>query len=184
MKRISLSALLLALLALATACATSQNEATAQQTIAPVTTGANDPNAAQEIAQLERDWSAAMSKGDYDTLEKMIADDAVLERANSFSNKTEYLSDKRRDVAKEKSDGVKTTETVDEVKVKPYGEVYLSYGRYTSVTAKAGKTETSRSLFLDVVAKRNGRWQFVAMTTSSITPEAPSPKTAAATTKK
>lgn len=129
-------------------------------------------NAEQEVAQMERAWSAAMSKQDIDTLSKFMADDGVfVSQTKGFNTKAESVARIKENFEKWKTEKTTSTETVDEVKVKINGETVVAYGRGTSKEEKGGKTETETFLFTDVAAKRNGQWQFIAMTTTVVKPE-------------
>jgi uncharacterized protein (TIGR02246 family) len=141
-------------------------------------------NTEQEVAQLERDWSAAISKQDAEALGKLMAEDGVfVSRATGFHTKAENVENLKKEFEKYKKDGQTNLETVDEVKVKVMGENAVAYGRGTSKETKGGKTETEQFLFTDTAVKRNGRWQFLAMTTTVIKPEA-KPQIASSPTEK
>lgn len=118
----------------------------------------------QEVAQLERDWAAAMSRGDIDALNRMLADDAKIAGSKGFSTKAEYIERKTGEIEQAKRGAGKSFETVDSVNVQIYADTAIATGQITWRTEKEGKIETGRDYFTDVAVKRNGRWQFVSMT--------------------
>jgi ketosteroid isomerase-like protein len=117
-------------------------------------------NAEQEVAQMERDWSAAMTRQDIVTLEGLMADDVVINGPYGLKNKAKYLEEIKEEFKPiRKGDVVKIEEVIDDVKVKAYGDTLISYGRFHWKDENGGKTETGKSTFTDVSVKHNGRWQ-------------------------
>ncbi len=173
MKLILSIVILIATTLFLTACDTATEKAAS--TPAANTASPTSGNADQEVAQLERDWSAAISKQDAEALGKLMAEDGVfVSRTTGFKNKVENVDTLKQEFEKAKKVAQTSLETVDEVKVKVTGDTAVAYGRGTSKETKGGKTETEEFLFTDTVVKRNGRWQFLAMTTTVIKPEAKS----------
>jgi ketosteroid isomerase-like protein len=147
-----------------TACAVAQNPAGKPAAAgSPAAIDQSTASVEQEISQLERAWVTAESKSDFSAMERMLADDVIIQTASGFKTKAEYLAGVKSDAEQDKRTGLKITATVDEVKVKALGDTYLCYGYSASIDEKNGKTETFKLAFTDVVAKRQGRWQFVSM---------------------
>jgi ketosteroid isomerase-like protein len=115
----------------------------------------------KEIAQLEHNWSAAMSRRDLTTLERMLADDVmvVVPGVSTGATKMEYLEllNKRR------IEAAKLKETIGDFKVAVHGDTAVALGEYSWRSETDGKPETGKAKFMDVAVKRDGRWQFVAL---------------------
>jgi ketosteroid isomerase-like protein len=131
----------------------------------------------KEIAQLERNWSAAMSRRDLTALERMLADDVMVAvpGVSTGATKMEYLEllNKRRiEVAKLK-------ETIDDFKVAVHGDTAVALGEYNWRTETDGKSETGKAKFMDVAIKRDGRWQFVALSRMPIASQDKTPQISA-----
>jgi uncharacterized protein (TIGR02246 family) len=116
--------------------------------------------AMSEVAQLERDWAAAVSRGDAEALIQMLADDVRLVEPEGIVTKTDAAAGFRKRFA---SSNCK--EVIDRVDVHVSGDTAVATGEYSGVCVNAGKEEKiNTTTFGDVAVKRNGRWQFLLMT--------------------
>jgi uncharacterized protein (TIGR02246 family) len=116
--------------------------------------------AMSEVAQLERDWAAAVSRGDAEALIQMLADDVRLVEPEGIVTKTDAAAGFRKRFASSKC-----KEVIDRVDVHVFGDTAVATGEYSGVCVTAGKEEkTNTTTFGDVAVKRNGRWQFLLMT--------------------
>jgi ketosteroid isomerase-like protein len=155
-------------------CTAEQKEANSNRQTGNITfTSAQSTGSAeQEVAQMERDWSAAMSRQDIATIEQMMAEDIVTNGPDGIKNKAERLEEIKKEFEPNKKNGVvKVTENLDYVKAAAYGDVIISYGHFHWKDENSNKVETGKSTFTDVAVKRNGRWQFVSMSTINVTPQ-------------
>jgi ketosteroid isomerase-like protein len=118
--------------------------------------GAADSGDAQALAQIEREWSAILTRGDAAALDRLLAED-FLGLAPDGSGR---LLDKAQWLALVRADTSRPAYAVEEgdLTVRVYGSTALVW---LMVTAK-GETGTERQRFLDVYVKQDGRWRPVA----------------------
>ena len=134
----------------------------------------DDATARQEVAQLERDWAAAMSRADSAALGRMLAEEVQsVGPAGQVVTRRELLDAVGKRAADLKAAGGTVTEAVDTVTVRRFGDVAVATGQYTSTYTAAGKQESGRSTFADVAVRRDGRWQFVLMTSTEVPAKRP-----------
>lgn len=111
---------------------------------------------AEEIRQLERDWTDAMKAGDADKLSPIIADDwSSLGFDGKKTTKTQYLSDIKSGATK-----VESLE-LGPMDVKFIGAVAVVQGSDTEKSSTKGKDTSGKWVWMDVFVKRNGKWQAV-----------------------
>jgi len=131
----------------------------------------------KEITQLERNWSAAMSRRDLTALERMMADDVMVAvpGVSTGATKMEYLEllNKRR------IEAAKLKETIGDFKVAVHGDTAVALGEYSWRSEIDGKPETGKAKFMDVAVKRDGRWQFVALSRMPIASQEKTPQISA-----
>src|SRR5262245_57313296 len=109
--------------------------------------------AISEVAQLERDWAAAVSQGDAEALVKMLADDGRFIEPEGTLSGAEAAAGLRKRFASPPP----FKEVIDRVEVQVYGNTAVATGEYSLVRMKAGKEERgSPTTFDDVAVKRNG----------------------------
>lgn len=111
---------------------------------------------AEEIRQLERDWTDAMKAGDADKLGQLLADDwSSLGFDGKRTTKTQYLGDIKSGASK-----VESVE-LGPMDVKFIGAVAVVQGSDTEKSSTKGKDTSGKWVWMDVFVKRNGKWQAV-----------------------
>jgi ketosteroid isomerase-like protein len=110
----------------------------------------------QALRELEREWSAILTRGDAAALDRLLAEDFLglaPDGSGRLLNKAEWLALVRADTSR-------PTYAVEQgdLTVRVYGSTALVW---LMVTAK-GQHGTERQRFLDVYIKQSGRWRPVA----------------------
>lgn len=157
-----------------------------QQTVAPPTnraeTGATaspsekvDAAAIEaELIKLEREWADAVKNGDADTARRVMADDiAVINPDGSTSAKAEEVQAiQARAVTMESWEILEPKVTVlDANNAFVTGRGVIKNGKSKLADSKKTVDISGEYRFLDVYARRNGKWQAVASQTTPITKE-------------
>ena len=129
-----------------------------------------DSEVEREIAQLERDWSAAFLKHDAKTIERIVADEFVgIDGRGIITNKAQEI-----DEAKAPNPGdpsppfVVLDESVADIKVRVYGNVAIANGRVIEKIKSKEKESEIQYRRTTVWVKRDGRWQCVSFHGSRI----------------
>lgn len=111
---------------------------------------------AEEVKQLEHDWTDAMKAGDVDKLSQILADDwTSLSYDGSKSTKKQYLSQLKSGASKLESF------EFGPMDVKVLGAVAVVQGSDTEKSSMKGKDTSGKWVWTDVFVKRNGKWQAV-----------------------
>ena len=111
----------------------------------------------EAIIKLERDWSAALVKLDFATIDRVVAPDWILTTPDG-AQQTKAQAD-----ADLKSGKVKFHSfTIDDLKVKVYGNAAVVFGLTTEKLTVDGKDMSGQNRFTDTFIKRDGKWQCVA----------------------
>ena len=119
--------------------------------------------AEEQIIQLEKEWTEAGPKGDIGLFERIASDDYVIVDVDgSIRTKQAEIANFR----KEKQTG----QTMDDVKVRVYGDMAVVVGRFTIAGTYAGESNNFAARFTDVWFKRDGRWR-VASSQNTMLPE-------------
>ena len=125
---------------------------------------------AQELKQLEREWSAAFLRHDTATIDRILAEDYVgTDGRGLMTNKAQELEE-----AKEPAPGapvppfVVLDESLAELKVRSYGNVGVVTGRVIEKIRSNNKEATIQYRRTTVWVKRHGRWQCVSFHGSRI----------------
>ncbi len=114
--------------------------------------------------QLEHEWVQVGVNHDVSVLERIEADDII------FTAFDGSLSTKAQDIADVTSGALKAeSASVDDMKVRIYGDTAVVTGRVTTKGQYKGKDISGQFRFTDVFVKRNGKWQAVASHGSRIT---------------
>ena len=151
-----------------TACATNDNT-TAQKTVAAATPEVAAPMAAKESAadiekalmQMERNWIEANKNKDNATLAGILADEWVgISWDGKSYTKAESLA------AGMAADSQLDSYTLDPLKVRVFGDVAIVTGGNTEKSRFKGKDTSGHYVWTDVFTKLNGRWQASASHTS------------------
>lgn len=110
------------------------------------------PADAQRLLDLEQRWLTAGERRDIPALKEILADDFVdVSYQGKLRSKADHLD---ATLAPSKS-----RQTLDELKVRLYGDTGIVNGLDHVVTADGSATYEVR--FTDVFVKRDGRWQAV-----------------------
>ena len=109
------------------------------------------------LMQLENDWGDAVSRGDQSKLEKIIADDWT-------GRYPFYVLTKPQELELIKSGDIKVESvTTSDLKVRFFGDVaVVTWTDDDKGSYYKGKDVSGRYLWMDVFAKRGGRWEAVA----------------------
>ena len=109
------------------------------------------------IAQLERDWVAAIVKRDTTTLDRLLAEDFSGTSPTAHVYTKAMALDDLTDATY-----VVTSMDLDEISVNSYGDTAVAFTSQEEKSRYAGKDIGGHYHFTDVWAKRDGRWQAVA----------------------
>jgi len=106
--------------------------------------------------QLERDWAVAIKAGDSDKVAVILADDWI-----EFSNDGRKLT-KGQLIASLKSGRVKV-ESIEfgPLEVKVLGDVAVVQGSHVEESTTNGRNTSAEVVWMDVFAKRDGKWVVV-----------------------
>lgn len=119
----------------------------------PAAAPAKAPSVSQDIKQLEQDWSDAMKAGDVDKLNLILGDDWVgLGPDGTRETKKDMLADV-------KSGSLKLTAfEIGPMDVHQLGSVAVVLGSDTEKSMDKGKDSSGKYVWMDVFAKRDGKW--------------------------
>ena len=116
-----------------------------------------DQSAADEILRLDESRFAAMTRGDLAELNKILADDLV------YTHSSGLVEGKKEFIASLQSGNLKYVSIQnEEKKARIYGTVALVNGRAKVTISARGQEQSFVLRYLDVYAKRDGKWQMVA----------------------
>ncbi len=109
------------------------------------------------IAQLERDWVAAIVKKDAVALDRLLAEEfsGTSPTAHTYT-KDMAITDLKNGIY------VVTSMELDEVSVNPYGNVAVAFTSQEEKSNYHGTDLSGHYHYTDVWAKKEGRWQAVA----------------------
>jgi ketosteroid isomerase-like protein len=109
------------------------------------------------IRTLNEESGEAQVKRDIAALDRMLADDFILTRANGVvANKAENLADVQS------GDRSFASYTSDDVRVRLYGDAAVVTGRVTSTGTYKGQDFSGRFRYTKMFIKRDGQWRIVA----------------------
>ncbi len=111
---------------------------------------------ADELRQMERNWTAAMEAADATKLSQILADDwSGLSTDGGTLTKQEFLN--------ELKSGEMKLQSFDfgPMDVKVIGEVAVVQGSDTEKSMLKGKDTSGKWVWMDVFEKHNGKWQAV-----------------------
>jgi ketosteroid isomerase-like protein len=114
---------------------------------------AKAPSVSQAIKQLEQDWTDAIKAGDADKLGQIVADDWI-----------GLTYDGRKETKQSLLAGVKSGKNKAEsaengpMDVKVLGNVAVVQGSDTEKSITNGKDSSGKYVWMDVFAKRDGKW--------------------------
>jgi len=153
---------------------TNRADAGATATPEKIDTAANQA----ELIKLERDWADAVKNGDADTVRRVMADDIVIINPDgSTSTKAEEVEAvQARVVTIESWDISEPKVTVlDANNAFVTGRGLIKNGKSKVPNSKKSIDISGEYRFLDVYARRNGKWQAVASQTTPIATPAKNP---------
>lgn len=119
----------------------------------------------EELLAIEREWTAAHRNGDFDTLERRMADDFVkILPDGSLAGKAEVLASLRGehrwwDFA-----------AGDEYDVRILGDTAVVIGRWRARGSNNGQPFDYAARFLSVYVRRDGRWLMLTEQSTAIIP--------------
>lgn len=121
------------------------------------------PSTSETLKQIEHDWTDAEKAGDTDKISALLGDDWVgLAPDGTTMTKKQFL------------DAVKSGELkmesmdIGPMHVKLLGTVAVVQGTDTEKSSFKGKDTSGKSAWMDVFAKRDGKWVAVRSQTASI----------------
>ena len=119
----------------------------------------------QAIMQLGQDWTTALTKGDWATMDRIVASDWVLiDPTGTIVTRAEIIGDLRSGALKFQS------MTPRDVQVRIYGDTAVVSGRSVDRGTYKGTDISGEYRFTDVFVKRDGRWQAVSTHLTRVTP--------------
>ena len=111
-----------------------------------------------EIVGLEQRLAEAWVKRDREFIDRLLASDwSVIEPSGKVTTKQQLL-----DEAFSSADRRIEEMTIDEVKVRVFGDAAVATGRTRATGSSQGQRGTAVLRFTDVLHYREGRWQIVA----------------------
>jgi FKBP-type peptidyl-prolyl cis-trans isomerase len=126
---------------------------------------ATAPGVEQALMAIQRRWADAVVRRDVATLQSILADDlAGIDTNGEPWNKEQYLAEVKS------SDFVAATATVDDMTCRVSANTAVVTGRYVEKSTNKGKDTSVNARFVEVYAKRAGRWQVVFSQLTAIAP--------------
>jgi ketosteroid isomerase-like protein len=111
----------------------------------------------ETLKQMERDWGKAQIKKDYDTVDKILADDWVgIDYDGKVVAKPKAMEDMRS------GSSTLTSEELGPITVRVFGNTAIVTGSDTEVSTDRGKNSSGKYVWTDIFVLRNGKWQAVA----------------------
>ena len=119
----------------------------------------------QSLIAIQKRWADALVRRDFATLDSMLADDlAGIDTNGEPWNKEQYLTEVKS------SDFVAKSATCDDMTVRVSVNTAVVTGRYVEKSTNKGKDTSVNARFVEVYAKRAGRWQVVFSQLTAIAP--------------
>jgi uncharacterized protein (TIGR02246 family) len=119
----------------------------------------------QEIMKLEKEWFDAYLRSDVETVNRIEADDFVVisRTSGAIGAKQSQLTNIRNRTEETKKRLAATTRTLDQVKIRTYGDVVIVNGISVSTRRDdAGANQVVvKASYTGVWVKRDGRWRIV-----------------------
>ena len=121
------------------------------------------PSTAESVKQLEKDWLEAEKAGDRDKLNRILADDWVgIGPEGKTETKQEFLASLKS--------GQMKMDSLDmgSMQVKMVGGAAVVQGSDTEKSTSNGKDSSGKYVWMDVFAKRDGKWMAVRSQTALV----------------
>jgi ketosteroid isomerase-like protein len=113
-------------------------------------------SAAEELKQVERDWTAGQKAGAADKIAQLLADDwSGLSFDGKKYNKQQYLADFKSGATKFESI------ELGPMDVRVFGDIGVVQGGDTEKSSYKGKDTSGKYVWMDVFQKKDGKWQAV-----------------------
>jgi ketosteroid isomerase-like protein len=124
-----------------------------QTPMAPPAATAKAPSVSADVKQVEQDWTDAMKAGDTDKLSQILGDDWVgLGPDGARETKKTWLDEVKAGTFK------MTSMDIGPMEVKVLGSVAVVQGSDTEKSMYKGKDTSGKYVWMDVFAKRDGKW--------------------------
>jgi len=125
----------------------------------------------QEVTKLQGSFYEAYSRGDSAAIDRMLADDYTHnDLRGGFKDRAAYMAYINSVAAAIKSGSVKIDRSsIDDLRVRIYGNMAVATGRWTAQGAKGGDQTTEQLRFTYVWVKRANHWQAVAGQVTPVT---------------
>lgn len=139
--------------------------------VSAVSHSAQNPVDERELINLDKEWSAAIERGDRDALNRIYADDFTAR--GGMENKAQAIERNLKSVKEDKADvNLKITVTPFDYAVKFKSDQLAVMTHNTAYKGEyKGRAFADYGKSLHVWVKRNGRWQVVAAESSDFTVE-------------
>jgi len=121
----------------------------------------SDVAISQTLQATERAWLNAEKNHDVPAFEKIVADDWI---AISPDGKRETKAERAAEIKAAHT----TSATMDDMKVRVFGDTAVVTGTDDEITMEDGKKSSDHYVWTDVFVKRNGQWLSVASQTAQI----------------
>lgn len=123
----------------------------------PIKQGVSDLHAAREIERMNDEWVRALEARDLATLDRIMADDFIFTHPMEGDGKMQFIADvESGDVRVERMGR-------DQVAVRVFGDTAVLSCRDTASWQYRGRDFTGVYKTLHIYARREGRWQLVAV---------------------
>jgi ketosteroid isomerase-like protein len=123
---------------------------------APAIVGTSGEEVEAQVAQLEREWVAAIVQKDAATLDRLLAEDftGTSPSAHLYTKKM-AIEDLTR------ATYVVDAMNMDEIAVKPYGDVAVAFASQQEKSRYGSEDISGHYHYTNVWLKKDGRWQVV-----------------------
>jgi len=157
MKKVTMTLLISALGAVAAIAQTPAKSA------APKAAAATGSSAADELRQIEADWTAAVKAKDADKVGEILADTWTgINYDGTIDTKAKALAD-----LKAPGSSLDTFE-MGPLKVQFFGSTAIVTGSDTEKSMEKGKDTSGKYVWMDVFVKQNGKWKAVASESTKV----------------
>jgi ketosteroid isomerase-like protein len=121
----------------------------------------SDAEISQTLQSIEQAWLNAEKNHDVAAFEKIVADDWI---AITPEGKSQTKAERAAEIKAGHIDSA----TLDDMKVRVFGDTAVVTGTDNEVSSEDGKKSSNHYVWTDVFVKRNGKWLAVASQTAQI----------------
>jgi uncharacterized protein (TIGR02246 family) len=125
---------------------------------------ADDVTAETTIRQLEKDWDAALVRGDQTTIDRIMAEDCLL-----VSSTGELMTKGQADADRRTHTKISAS-TITQINVRVFGDTAIVIGTNLETSTYDGHSTSGQYRWTDVFMKRSGRWRVVSAQSTSMSP--------------